>query len=70
MGEIVDFDGFTRLDIDPDRVLDQAIGKLDSVLLIGWEKGEDGRQYVASSTANGAELVWMLELAKKRLIDG
>lgn len=32
---VIDFTDITTLDIDPDRILHSAIGKMDQVVLIG-----------------------------------
>lgn len=67
MGEVVDFNGITKLDLDPDRVLDSAKGKLDSAVVIGFDK--DGDLYFASSKADGGDVLWLLEKAKKELLE-
>lgn len=71
MGDVVSFGGVTSLDLDPDVPLEQAVGKLEDSIVIGWEKEKDGenRFYFASSKANGPEVLWLLELAKQRLLD-
>lgn len=66
MGEVVELDVVTTLDIDPDRVLNKAIGELDRVVVVGFTK--DGSEYFASSVADGAEVTWMLERAKYKLM--
>lgn len=50
MGEVVRLNCLTTLDISPDDVLNSAVGKLDQVLILGWDK--DGELYVASSTSD------------------
>jgi hypothetical protein len=60
------FPGTTRLDLPPDRVLAAAVGQLETVLVIGYTS--DGDEYFASSTANGADVVWLLERTKLRLL--
>lgn len=64
--EIVDFTGITTLDIDSDRILQSAIGKMDQVLLIGWDK--DGQEYFASSVSDGGTVLWHMERAKLQLL--
>jgi hypothetical protein len=54
------------LDVPPDRVLEQARGKLKSVVLIGY--GLEGEEYFASSIADGAEALWLIERAKLMLL--
>jgi len=65
---IVEFDGITSLDIPPPRILAKAAGaKLESVVVIGFR--EDGNFYFASSGADGGDVIWLLELAKKQLLE-
>lgn len=59
--------GETRLSLDPDKVLTEAVGKCTQVIVIGWEP--DGSFYFASSEADGPSVLWDLEFAKKRLLD-
>lgn len=65
MGDVVQFNGVTRLDIDPDPVLESAVGKLEWVVIIGVDS--DGYEYFASSKADGAEVNWALDRAKYKL---
>jgi hypothetical protein len=62
MGEVVDLPVITTLDLDPDRLLQKAIGKLDRVIIIGVDK--DGYEYFASSVSDGGSIVWDIERAK------
>ncbi len=64
---VIPFGGITRLDIDSDRVLNGAIGKLDRVVIAGVDK--DGNEYFASSMADGADALWYLERCKKALLE-
>jgi len=64
---VVELGGYTKLDIPPDRVLNAAVDKLQDVVVIGWEK-ETNLLYFASSTANGPEILWLLEKAKEKLL--
>ena len=64
--EILNFTGVTTLDIDPDRILQSAIGKMDQVVLIGWDK--DGQEYFSSSVSDGGTVLWHLERAKLKLL--
>ena len=56
----------TTIPLDPDRVLTQAVGKLDKVVVIGYDK--DGEEYFASSTSDGGDVVWMMGRAKHKLM--
>lgn len=64
--EVVDFAGITTLDIDPDRILQSAIGKMDQVVLIGWDK--NGQEYFSSSVSDGGTVLWHMERAKLQLL--
>jgi hypothetical protein len=63
---IHNFTGITRLDLDPDRVLDAAKGKLQGVVVLGFDK--DGNFYASGSYADGGTLLWLLEACKQRLL--
>lgn len=66
MGDIVNLNMVTRFDLPPDRILEAALDKLDKVVILGYEK--DGSEYFASSIADGADVVWLLERCKLRLL--
>ena len=57
----------TRLDIPVERVLEQAKDNLSDVVLIGWDK--EGEFYFASNKADGGDVLWLLEKAKKVLLE-
>lgn len=59
--------GKTIPDFPVDRLLEDAIGELDEVVIIGTHK--DGKEYFASSIADGPNVNWMLDRAKKALIE-
>ena len=68
MGEVINLEQITRLDIPPERVIDNApVEELESAVLLGWKK--DGEFYFASSIANGPDVLWLMELAKKKLLE-
>lgn len=64
---VVVLDVETSLDIPADRVLSGAMSELESVIVIG--RRHDGTLHVASSMADAAEFVFMVELAKRRVLD-
>jgi len=66
LGEVVEFTGYTYLDIPPDRVLENCKDLLDSVVLIGYTK--EGEEFFSSSIADGADVLWLLERAKLKLL--
>lgn len=64
---IVTFNGITRLDLPVERVLESAAAAdLEAVLVIGWEK--DVGFYFASSYADSAQVIYLLERAKHDLL--
>tara|TARA_R110002167_G_scaffold42512_10_gene129145 strand:+ start:325 stop:543 length:219 start_codon:yes stop_codon:yes gene_type:complete len=67
LGEVVVLPVVTSLDCDPERVLSAAQGKLESVVIMGWDK--DGDEYFASSIADGGTCVWLAERLKKKLLE-
>ena len=67
MGEVVELGCVTRLDLPADKVLEKAIGTMDSVVLIGYDK--EGDEYFASSLADGGDVLWLLERCKQKLLE-
>lgn len=65
--KIFTWTGITRLDIPIDRVLESAVGQLEHVVIIGYDK--DGEEYFASDYADGGDVLWLLERCKKRLLE-
>lgn len=57
----------TRLDFPADRTLHGAIGKLSGAVVMGYN--EDGTIHFASSIADGAEILWLLEKCKQHLLE-
>ena len=58
----------TTLDIPVERIITSAEeANLESIVVIGWE--DDGSFYFASSISDGADVLWLLEKAKKQLLD-
>ena len=64
--KIIRFTGVTILDLDPNLLLEEAKGKLEGVVIIGFMA--DGTEYFASSVADGADVIWHLERAKHKLM--
>ena len=63
---VITFSGITKLDMPPDRILEDAKGRLDSVVVIGYDT--DGDEFFASSIADGADTLWLLERLKMKLL--
>lgn len=60
---VVDFDGLTSHEIDPDKVLFNNVGEFSSVIIVGTDR-ETGALVVASSFPDRYKLVYQLEAAK------
>ncbi len=68
MADLLTFDGVSRLDLPPERILQCALdAKLDSAVVIGYDA--DGDFYFASTHADGGDVLWLMELAKKKLLE-
>ena len=67
MSNVILFNGITKLDLDPDMVLENTKGKLEGVILIGYDK--EGEEYFASTYADGGEVLWLIERMKLRLLN-
>ena len=65
---VIPLGNISRLDIPVDRVLDAAKEEVDGggVIVIGWDK--EGELYFCSSIADGGEVLWLLEKAKRALL--
>lgn len=64
---VVNFTGVTRLDLPPNKILQEAIdANLESVFVIGYTSSEE--LYMSSSKADGGELLWIIERAKHHLM--
>jgi hypothetical protein len=68
MGEVVRWNGITRLDLPPQQVLDGASeAQLSGVVVLGYDA--EGNDFYASSYADGGDVLWLLEKCKKRLLE-
>lgn len=58
----------TSLDLDPTHVLGGALEKgLQSVVILGYDA--DGDEFFASSISAGPEILWLMEMLRKRLLE-
>jgi len=67
MGEVIQFRGITRLNLDPDMTLENLKGQLKEFVVIGY--GLDDRQFFASTIADGGDVLWLIERLKKQLLE-
>ena len=66
---VILFNGVTSLDLPADRVcMKAAEANLNRVLIIG--TNQDESLYFASSFPDGGHVLWMMEIAKKLLMEG
>jgi hypothetical protein len=69
MGDVVYDTGIiTKLDLPPERTLKFALEQVElkSVVVLGWQ--DDGEPYFASSIADAAEVIFLMELYKYQLL--
>lgn len=66
-GKILPFTGETTEDVDADNVLQSNIGEYECVVMIGYTHG--GAERLVSSTGDSALMVWLLERAKKTILE-
>ncbi len=64
---VVPFPGTTTVDLNPDIVVKEALGKLDNVVVLGIDK--EGNEYFAASDGDGGTVLWLLERCKKMLLE-
>jgi hypothetical protein len=64
--EVVILSVDTCLNIDAERVLTGAAGRLASVVVVGFD--HEGELYFAANEADARDVLWKLELARHRLM--
>lgn len=68
MGEVVELGCITSLDLPASKVLEAAsAADLKEAVVVGLK--EDGTFYFAMTTGNVADVNWLLDCAKKLLLD-
>jgi len=67
MGKLISIGTVTKLDLDPDRILEMAKGKLEGVVIIGFQK-EDGKVFAGSSYADGGDVMWLLKACESKMM--
>ena len=65
--KILPFTGGTTEDIDADIVLENNKGEYECVVIVGYTKM--GAERLVSSTGDSALMVWLLERAKKTILE-
>lgn len=68
MGEVVELGVVTSLPMPSEKLLRKALeGGVTNVVIIGYDP--EGEFWFASSDADGGDVLWLLELAKRKLLD-
>lgn len=67
MDNVIPLGNITKLDLNPDIVLENTKGKLDNFVIVGFDK--DGELYFSSTQADGGDVMWLLEKAKQALLN-
>lgn len=66
--KVIPFTGITKLDLDPDMILEKNKGQLAGVVILGFTHDEG--EVFASSYADGGTVLWLLERCKAMLLAG
>jgi hypothetical protein len=67
MSNVISFRGVTKLDLDPDTVLENTKGMLDRFVIIGYDK--DGDYFFSSTMGDGGDVLWLMEKLKALLME-
>jgi hypothetical protein len=65
--KIIPFTGDTRGDINPDDMFDNNKSIYECAIVIGYTK--EGSERLVSSTGDSALMIWLLERAKKIILE-
>jgi len=55
---------------EPDNVLEQAMGRYKSVLVIGWDNDDNFDARATLDLKDGGDVLWLVELFKFKLMNG
>lgn len=64
---IIQWRGVTLNKTPPDQVLREAIGRCETVVVLGYD--HSGDHYFASSDSDGGTVIWLMEQLKLRLLN-
>ena len=68
MGEVVELDCVTRLPVPSEKLLQKALDRgVTNVVIIGYDPS--GEFWFASADADGGDVLWLLEQAKRKLFE-
>lgn len=66
MAKVIPFCGITKLDMDPDTILEHLKGQLEGFVLIGYTN--EGEEFFSSTYADGGTVLWLMEQCKLKLL--
>lgn len=66
MTNVVKFRGVTKLDLDPDTLLENSKGQVEQFIILGYDK--DGEFWFRSTMGSGGDVMWLMEVAKIKLL--
>jgi hypothetical protein len=66
MSNVVQLNCVTRLDLDPDRTLENLKGQLGGFIIAGYTP--EGEEFFASTYADGGDALWLVERFKLTLL--
>ena len=67
MSKVIPFTGITKLDLNPDMVLENLKGEMEGFVIAGYTA--DGQEYFSSTYADGGTALWLLERCKRVLLN-
>lgn len=67
MSNVIPLGCVTRLDLEPDMVLENLKGKLEGFVIVGYTT--EGGEVFSSTYADGGTALWLLERGKKMLLE-
>jgi hypothetical protein len=65
---VIDFTGITKNDLDPDKILKEAIGKMDGCVIIGYDKEDSDQEVFISSYGDMSTVLWLLKRMEHMII--
>lgn len=67
MSNVIPLGCVTRLDLEPDVILESLKGTLEGFVIVGYST--EGEEVFRSTYADGGTALWLLERCKKMLLD-
>lgn len=67
MSNVIDLPVITRLNLDPDRTLENLKGELGGFVIAGYDT--EGNEFFCSTYADRANVLWLIERLKVVLLN-